>query len=574
MRYSNRIEINCSGKKLCTRNPPDKKHRFCVGDMKQEFGENAGKLPADRFCRHRIFQLRKNVIPSAMTHPNILWICTDQQRSDSLGCSGNETVNTPNLDRLAASGTRFARHHTPMQICSPSRATLFTGLYPRNHGLITNGRALDPSIPTLTESLAKSGYSTHSVGKQHLQPILAPAELDMPDSRAFWKNERSKQWTGPYYGFQTLDLLLGESDTAAIAGHYSNWLKENHAEAVKLLQVDAAAARPPEDLDEIWRSAIPAELHYNSWITRQAIRFIEQAESRHPFFLFVSYPDPHHPFAPPAEYADRYPYSEMPLPRADPGELDRLPDYYSNLFPKGQGFRKLYWAATDDEAGSMITTEEISDRSMQQAIAHTYGMIEMIDEGVGKIMRALEGQSRADNTIVVFTSDHGELLGTHGLLHKGPPPYRQLTEISLIMSGPGIGAGQTTHSLSSHLDLVPTMFDLTGIPHDPENTDGNSLAPLLGGESSGVREYLFGEYHPTARNDVYNQTVQTLDWRLTIYPNQSQWGELFHLKSDPDEHWNLYHEPAFRNTRCELSELLAKEFPPNMDVGGEMLCKW
>ena len=198
-----------------------------------------------------------------MDRPNIIWICTDQQRSDSLGCAGNTIVRTPNIDSLATSGTRFTQHITPMQICSPSRATMFTGLYPRHHGLITNGRALDPEIPTITDMLADAGYRTHSVGKQHLQPLLAPAKYNMPDSRAFWRSAAAEEWSGPYYGFQTLDLLLGESDTAAISGHYARWLKAKSPELAALLNVDQAPELPPADLDEIWRSAIPSELHYN-----------------------------------------------------------------------------------------------------------------------------------------------------------------------------------------------------------------------------------------------------------------------------------------------------------------------
>ena len=369
--------------------------------------------------------------------PNIIWICTDQQRSDSLGCYGNPIVRTPNLDALAAAGTRFNRHITPMQICSPSRATMFTGLYPRNHELITNGMALDPEMPTLTGLLADAGYRTHSVGKQHLQPILAPDEYNMPDSRAFWRSDAADDWNGPYYGFQTLDLLIGESDTAAISGHYARWLKANAPGAAALLKVDQAPESPPADLDEIWRSAIPSELHYNSWISDCASKFIKQADADNPFFLFVSYPDPHHPFAPPIEYADRYNPADMPLPRLDPGERERLPEYYETLFPTDRGFRELYWAGLPDmEAGSMIDTAGVSDDSMRRAIAHTYGMIEMIDDGVGRILKTLAQQGQSDNTIVLFTSDHGELLGTHGLLHKGPPSYRQLVEVSLTESPP------------------------------------------------------------------------------------------------------------------------------------------
>ena len=428
-----------------------------------------------------------------MKRPNILWICTDQQRGDSLGCYGNPIARTPNIDSLATQGARFTRHITPMQICSPSRATLFTGRYPRHHQLITNGRALPAATPTLTQMLSDAGYRTHSVGKQHLQPILAPGEYNMPDSRAFWRDPQNAHWRGPYYGFQTLDLLLGEADTAALSGHYANWLNAVAPEAAALLKPDAAPEPPPPDLDEIWRSAIPDEYHYNTWIGECAARFIEQTRDEQPFFLFVSYPDPHHPFAPPIEYADRYKPEDMPLPRLDPGERERLPDYYDKLFPGEGGFRERYWAGLpDQEAGSMITTANISDASLRRAIAHTYAMIEMIDDGVGHILRSLAQRGCVDNTLVLFTSDHGELLGTHGLLHKGPPPYRQLVELSLLIKGPGIAAGQTHAALTSHIDLAPTFAQLAGIAPGEVRFDGDFAgAPVARRGALGAHRQLW-----------------------------------------------------------------------------------
>ena len=508
-----------------------------------------------------------------MTSPNIIWICSDQQRSDSLGCAGNPVARTPNLDAIAAAGTRFSRHITPMQICSPSRATLFTGRYPRHHQLITNGMALDPETTTLAGLLAAAGYRTHSVGKQHLQPLLAPAELRMPDSRAFWKLEESEDWRGPYYGFQTLDLLLGEADTATLAGHYARWLRREHPEAVDLLQAANAPEAPPADLDEVWRAAIPPELHYNSWITDRAVDFIAGQEA--PFFLFVSYPDPHHPFSPPAAYADRFAPADMPLPRVDPGELDKMPAYYRELYPTGGGFRENYWAARrDQEAGAMMATSEISEATLRRAIAHTYAMIEMIDDGVGRILETLAAQGLEEDTIVLFTSDHGELLGSHGLLHKGPPPYRQLVEVALLMKGPGIQAGGTCDALTSHIDLTPTFLELAGLSGTGHGFDGQSLTPLLQGQDGWRRDAAFGEYHPTARPELYNQTIRTDRWRLTLYPKQPELGELFDHEADPAEHENLFHMAAADGVRRDLAARLAAEFPPQPTVDNVALCKW
>ncbi len=453
---------------------------------------------------------------------------------------------------------------------------MITGQYPRHHRLAMNGMALPDDVPVVTDTLAAAGYRTHGVGKQHLQPLLAPEEFHMPDSRAFWTLPESTDWNGPYYGYQTVDLLLGESDTAQIAGHYATWLHENHPESKSLLQPSKASESPPADLDEIWRSAMPVEYHYNTWITDRAVSFLEQASTEsEPFFLFVSYPDPHHPFDPPATYADRYDQAAMPVPRPSEEERHHQLPYYGELYPKGQGFRELYWMArTDLEAGSMITTNSIGDDSLQLATAFTHAMIEMIDDQVGRLLQTINRIGISDTTIVMFTSDHGELLGDHGLLHKGPPPYRQLTEISFLMQGPGIPSQTNIDHMTSHIDLAPTILDLAGISERNHNFDGISMIPLLTKQSTSLREYDFGEYHPTSRPDVYNQTVRTDEWRLTLYPNTPEWGELFHLAEDPSEQINLYGECDTSAARVNLSDILRDCFPPCPEVENEWICKW
>jgi len=265
----------------------------------------------------------------------------------------------------------------------------------------------------------------------------------------------------------------------------------------------------------------------------------------------------------------------MPLPRVDPGELERAPDYYETLFPTDKGFRELYWAGLQGmEAGSMIGTRGIGDASLRRAIAHTHAMIEMIDDGVGRVLDALDKRGLADNTIVLFTSDHGELLGTHGLLHKGPPSYRQLVEISLLIKGPGICSGATNDALTNHIDLTPTFLELAGLSADGQSFDGQSMLPLLTGRSGWHRDANFGEYHPSAWPELYNQSIRTINWRLSIYPDSPQWGEMFDLTADPDEHVNLFDDPAVRSTRLDLAQQLAARFPPQRTVDNKVLCKW
>ena len=511
-----------------------------------------------------------------MKKPNIVFICTDQQRFDSLGCTGNPLARTPHLDAIAAKGVRFTHHSAPCPICSPSRASIFTGLYPRNHGLTINGMALDPGLPTLPGQLMQAGYRTHGVGKHHLQPILAPAEYAMPESAAFWSGKDADAWTGPYYGFQDVAFVIGEADQSAnCGGHYAHWLRTHHPEAVSLLASEAALAPKPSDLDEIWQSAIPAGLHYNSWITDRAVEFIDSVDD--PFFLYVSYPDPHHPFAPPRPYCDMFIPDKMPLPRVVPGELSRMPAYYQDISSPGQsGFLDAYWGSTEDaEQGFLLQTKGLCEASLRTAIAHTYGMVTMIDDGVGRLMAALQRRGLETDTLIIFTSDHGELLGDHGLLHKGPPAYRQTREVPLLVKGPGIPAGQVSQALTSHIDLMPTLLDMVGSPLSTHGVDGQSLSPLFRDECIEVRDAVYSEYHPRSSNTrLYNQTIQTQQWRLTLYPESSEWGELFDLENDPYEHSNLFAEPRYAPIIRKLGGQLHQHFPPQPRAGNARIAKW
>ena len=351
-----------------------------------------------------------------MTSPNIVWFCTDMQIADSLGCAGNPLVSTPNLDALARSGTRFTRHLAPSQMCAPSRSTMFTGLFPRNHRLVGNGMALDTNLPTLPGILANAGYRTHAVGKLHLQPTLAPAELAMPESVAFWRTEQSRDWTGPYYGLQGAELVIGVADETTEGGHYARWLEQHHPEAAALLGPNATLAPAPPNFPQVWKCAIPPELHYNTWIADRAGAFIEHAEG--PFFLFVSFPDPHHPFSPQRPYCDRHDPAAMLLPRPVPGELDRMPAYYRELpwSTDPDSLQRYYQGSADDiEQGFLVDTTALSEHTLRQVIAHYLGTIEMIDASAGRVLEVLRARGLEEETIIVFTSDHGWLNGDHGL---------------------------------------------------------------------------------------------------------------------------------------------------------------
>ncbi len=441
---------------------------------------------------------------------------------------------------------------------------MFTGLYPRHHRVICNGMALDDSLPTLAGCLAAAGYQTYGVGKFHLQPILAPVERAMPESAAFWSTEASRGWEGPYFGFEQVGFAIGEADLVPESGgHYVRWLEENHPEVLRMFGPEAALDPAPVDMPDTWKCAVPPEWHYNTWIAEHAVDFLQRAEP--PFFLYASFPDPHHPFTPSRPYSDRYRPEEVTLPRCDPGEIAHLPDYVHDL-AGGHDQR------TAAEQGSTLLTEGVSEPTMRRVLVHTHGMIDMLDERVGWILDALEQHGRSQNTIVIFTSDHGEYLGDHGLLRKGPLTYRQVREVPMVIRGPGIDPGHRSDSLTGHIDLMPTVLDFAGVPCP--TGDGQSLRSLLEGRVPSVRDYLFTEYHPRNRAfaAVYNQTVVTRNWRLSIYPCNREWDELFDLREDPDEHHNLRGE--IDASPAELGELLSDEFPPMAKVDAEQIARW
>ena len=517
------------------------------------------------------------MMPALSKKSNVVLFCTDQLRFDALSCTGNSIVNTPNIDRIAQNGVSFTNHITPCQICAPSRASMFTGLYPRHHGLTRNGVALDPSYEHLTHVMMENGVRTYGVGKFHFQPILASAAYGMPESNAFWSLPESEDWRGPFYGFQNVDLVIGESFTSTRGGHYGRWLEREHPGVADLYLPENGLDFELDEMDEVWRSAVPAELHYNSWIAGQATDFVARTDKDNPFFLFVSFPDPHHPFSPPAPYCDMFDPAEMPEPAYIEGELDAMPSYISKEtwtdgFEGDISYKDfLAEGKFAIEQGTWQKTSAFSIQSMHKIIAYTHAMVKMIDDCVGRVLSSLDARGLAENTIVIFTSDHGELLGDHGLIRKGPMPYRQLLQIPLVMSGPGIPKGQTLDALTSHLDIKETLLDLLGLQGRP--TDGTSLVPLLDGSSSKVRDTAFAEYFPRSVPNQYNQTILSGDMRLTLYPKAEEhgWGELFDHSQDPGEHKNLYQDAMRRDEIAALTRDLERNLPLQADMPQRIL---
>ncbi|WP_415855930.1 sulfatase, partial [Sinomonas sp. G460-2] len=517
--------------------------------------------------------------------PNVLVIVADQLRADHLGFGGNTVVHTPHLDALAARGVVFGNATAANPTCMPNRASLATGRWPSAHGTRCNGIPLDPDSRTLMRSLAQCGYRTIGVGKLHHQnmgwdfepeqqaEIHATARLlldpDAQDARPRgggtgwdrWEDrtaheERFIPLPPDYYGYQHVDLVVGHGDHPG--GHYLHWARERG------LDPDAVGGREHSDAaysgwDQVYRTAVPAQLHPSAYIAEKAIEHLKDAAGQDaPFFLFVSFPDPHHPFSPPKGYDALYRPEDIPLPLGFDQDHTRSPQHIRHMMARrGQpgSDPTMTWAATAEQ--------------YRHAAAAQYGLITLMDEQIGRILAELEAQGLAEDTIVVFTGDHGDLFGDHGLMLKHFSHYRAVTNVPLVVAVPGT-APRRTEALVSSPDLVPTLMELTGAAPF-RGIQGRSFLPVLGGTTESHRTALLVEEDqpfglPGLPGPVRMRTVITAEGRLTRYFGARE-AELYDHTSDPGELDNLAGRPDHRALERRLTEALLVEMASLADEG-------
>jgi arylsulfatase A-like enzyme len=495
---------------------------------------------------------------------SFLCFITDQQRFDHWGGAGNAAIRTPHLDRLAAHGLVFDRAYVANPLCMPARATLFTGRTPRGHGVRTNGIPLDPRIPTMTQALREAGYRTHGVGKVHLTPFEAPngygpEELDprdWPECRQLWEAGRVRSLPHPYFGLEQVEFAGGHGSWAW--GDYINWLNERHSDGARLLSREAGT-KTASGAEQSWISAVPEELHCSTWVGDRTVEFLKaQAGREEPFLLWCSFPDPHHPFCPPEPWASMYDRSQMPPPARREGELDDLPPHYRRAFEEGLPL-----------SGRRAATR-IGDEQLREVLALTYGMVSLVDKQIGRVMAALEEAGLRESTVVTFMSDHGDMMGDHWMLNKGPFHFDGLLRVPSIWAGPRIASGLRTSALSSQLDFAPTILDLAGVatpegpvprrreaPEQMPAWPGKSLRPVLEGTAPSVREAVLVENDEDYLG-LRLRTLVTDRWQLTVYGGQD-YGELFDLREDPGQLHNLWSSPQHRDVKADLHRRLLHE---------------
>jgi arylsulfatase len=459
-----------------------------------------------------------------MQRPNLLFIYTDQQRWDALGCAGNSDIHTPNLDKLAASGIRFSHAFANHPVCQPSRQSLLSGQYGEASGRLFNGIEMPEDVECLQHLLQRAGYETANIGKLHFKN----------------HNHRNHRDPHPAYGF---DTLLLSDEPGCYDDAFIKWVEQQSPDRVSDCRTDTHDfyAGDPKVLKgrgrDMWQPYTfegPEHLTHSAFVGDQTSEFIgRRAQSPRPWFCIAGFYAPHPPLNPPR----------------------RLLDLYKDIDPR------LPRLGSDDK----LERPELTEEDYREIIRHYYALTTQVDEEVGRIIETLERTGQRDNTVVLFTSDHGECLGDLGIFQKIPPEDVS-SRVPLIASWPGrIPAGQVSDSLIEAVDIAPSFLDW-GVVQTPSYWQGRSFVPLAEGNLK--------RYQP--RDSVYMsvripdvngyKALRTADF-LYVKPqpgverfkNDFRLGReerLYDLRKDPYQLTNVLKQPAYEKTVHELRNRL------------------
>lgn len=433
----------------------------------------------------------------------VLLITSDQQRWDTLPCYGLDFMHTPNLDRLAREGQVFRYAFTPSPVCQPARASLMTGLDPLTHRVLNNGCWYPPQTPVWVREVGAAGYRTAAIGKMHFYP---------------WNN---------WGGFQ--DRIIAEDKRHYYRrDDYTLWLEAHGYRRLHPLNHPGYA----EGLGA-YASPLPPELHIDSYIGDRGAEWL-RAHAHEPFFAWVSFNSPHDPYDPPEDLAGLYRDAPLPPAVGFPGELDTKPEAQRRARERA-GANPVY----------LLDFNRLDHRLVRHLRAHYLATVTLIDRQVGKLLGALEDAGVLDETLVIFTSDHGDALSDHGLVYKSFF-YECMVRVPLLVRGPGVPAGVQSDALVDLLDLVPAILRHLGIRFEGP-VQGQDLTPLFTDPAAPHRDAVFSVVGDHAM-------VRTRQWKLARYGNGD--GELYDLEADPGEVRNLYGLSQYREAQSELEARL------------------
>lgn len=451
--------------------------------------------------------------PATVEHRNVLFIVSDDLNMN-VGCYGDTPVKTPNLDRLAARGVRFERAYCQFPLCNPSRASMFTGLRPDTitvYDLATNFRSTRPHIVTLPQLFKNNGYFSARVGKIYHYGVprqIGSGGMDDPDSWDLAINPRGRDKEEE----EKIHLLT--RGTGATLGFSMSWLD---SEGNDNEQTDGQA-------------------------TTESIRLLERfAREKRPFFLGTGFFRPHTPFVAPKKWFDLYPKETIVLANGPKNDLDDIPKIALTIKPPNYGM-----AETD----------------LKDCKRAYFAAISFVDSQVGLLLDAIDRLDLAKNTVVVFVSDHGYLLGEHGQWQK-QLLFEESNRVPLIFAGAGVTGRGASPRVVEMLDIYPTLVELCGLPGPKHKLEGDSLVPLLKDPNAKRHRPAYsqvqrGTDQTPAGPPVMGRSVRTERWRYSEWDDGRLGRELYDHDHDPHEYRNLADDPAKAQVVSEMKGLLKK----------------
>ena len=456
----------------------------------------------------------------ASTRPNIIFIITDQQRYDTIAALGFDSMDTPHLDRLVGEGVAFSDCHVTAASCAPARASLFKGYYPHTTGILKNA---DTWRHSWIELLNQAGYHCTNIGKMHTWPFQTPLGFD----ERYVVENKDRYLEGRYF-FDEWDKAL----------RFRGLVKQQR-ELYRQL---------PDYRQRLgaFEWELPEDAHPDMFVGDLAEWWIDQHPLAEPLFLQIGFPGPHPPYDAVPRYAAPYLAKDLPLLEVTEEELASQP-------PAFQELRRHNHEVDHD---SVVHLLHPSHEQRHRQRAYYLANVTMIDEKVGQIINALERNGYLDNSVLIFTSDHGDCLTDHGHSQKWTM-YDQVTRVPLIVWSPDrYAGGRRVEALCQQMDLGPTILELAGV-EPPPTLEAVSLRPALEGDEWAGRDYVFAEQ---ARDGIltgaeFMTMVRSKHWKLVHFLDEPD-GQLFDLQQDPQELRNLWADPSRRAVRDELLAVL------------------
>lgn len=498
---------------------------------------------------------------------NILLITTDQMRYDALGCNGGEIARTPNIDQLAANGINYRRAHNQNVVCMPARATIITGQHVNSHGVWMNGVSLPEDRQTLAHHLNDHGYRTALLGKAHFEPWLGDSEL-------FFENRMAAEGsTGPHRGFEHMELANHFFEGHS---HYDRWMNA-HADAKSRFypmvtsKGQNTAGAGDTGAIQVWPMNVPRELYHTDWVADRTVSWLSQLTDEEPWFCWMSFPDPHHPWDVPDSELHRINWRDVPLPALYREDPDELRAWLAEKPRHWQGyFEGSLW--TNLESPREFVPSTLTPDQIREINAMTHIENELIDEACGRVLNYLRERNWLDTTDVFFTTDHGELQGDFGLLFKGPYHIDALMRLPFIWQPAActsVPAAEVTRPVG-HLDLARTFCHIAGIDA-PEYCEGQVL-PISDVEAqSQARDTVLTQWDSEHGHvDMHLKTIYHREgWLLTSYDPGHLYdgseGELYDMNEDPLQIYNRWDDPACRQRRMQLLDMLNESLPPPVE---------